>query len=237
MDSIKQQIIDAIVTRAERIKGGSYNTSFNVVIQDKRIQTDLLPMISVFSELQDVPEESMYFADHYLLPISIQASSAFGIDDSPQKIGNKMEADLLECFFGNEITFSFTDGDSPDEAALFGQIGNGQYTIGDIITVAGAWASGTAQGAIAAIRFDEDDLITTGITHNIGSPTLGTLYADGPLQRTSIQDTIFGALKIENYQRISSGFDEYPDIDDNIVSVYLNIEIQYKTKGGNPYEQ
>lgn len=242
-ESIKEKIIQRVVTRAAKIAGGAYNTTLaNVYRMKGRALNENLPAAFVIARKQELSEQD-YFGNTYELPITIQLISEYG-STNPDEIASQMEADLIECFLGRGwmLLYDTGTGTAPGvtNASLLGERGimaGNTYTIQDVVG-GGSWDDGDANGYIIAIRPDSESIIAgLHLFGAAGLPSVARADVTAAAERKMITE-IFGTdVEIMQMAYAGSGVDEIPDVDDTVVSVVLDIEITYKTKPGNPYEQ
>ena len=236
---IKEKMILALKTQLEKIKGGSYNRNFSAVVRAAPL-FDLSDAgkIAIWPRyFQD--EERVYSADRYDLDIRIQATDSVGNDEIPDTIANEIEADLIENLFGEVWAMAYTSGDSglndPDDmigAAILA--GACSLLIESYTTTSGAWPAGDAAGIIYC-RQKAGDYTATPIPVTIGG--VGT-FVGGTLTPKDKNAIIFPSpLKIQGLDYLASGVDDYPQVDDNAVSVAMDVRLRFRTLPGNPYSQ
>ena len=234
-ESIKEQIIKAIYTRAQTITGGAYNTTFSTFLRGyPRAANADLPALFVFPQVFDTIDQT-YPLNSFELPITILGISEFGAA-SPDTIAIEMESDFMECFFGLAYNLPYIAGNSFDsvlgKTATHGATGKTLVIQSDSVT-SGTWEDGDAAGTLKVIRPTALTPLSGGFTFSGGgfSGLLATIT-----ERNLLTD-IFGSLDVRELLYTGSGVESYPGADDTVVTARLDMRVSYRIKQGNPYAQ
>ena len=153
-ESIKEQIIKAIYTRAQTITGGAYATTFSTFLRGipRAFNVDL-PALFVFPQAFERTDQT-YPLNSFELPITILGISEFGAS-SPDEIAIQMESDFMECFFGLAYNLPYISGNSI--GSVIGKTATHVASSKTLViqsdsVTSGTWEDGDAAGTLKVIR-------------------------------------------------------------------------------------
>lgn len=232
-DSIRQQIISAIKTRAAQCtRNNAYRTDIGLNVYLAQKSQITIPALIVWPGDEAVTRE--HRVEVHVMDLRLDGISQFSTVDVPSEISEKMFADLIEIATGREYQIDFTSG------------GTDRPEIGDFITGAisgetailqswdkqsGDWHTGDAAGTMRIRRlsdnFDAENL-------NIGDYS-NLVTTDG--SKTTYQpETLAGGGLADDIILIAGGAEQYPDQGNEYIGARASFSIIYRTQIGNPYQ-
>ena len=235
MSSIKEQIIQAIVSKLSDIrttKGYSTNMGANVGTVDAQIDPDDAPAIMVWIDPTETQNE--HGNTVHPMPVRFEGFTVFGTSNA-STIANQMEADIIECIAGSSWTIPFTSGGTYEPSAgdtLTGATSTATAYIETVTLSSGAWADGDAAGTFTIRRkvgsFSAENF-NIGANLNVASTTGVVTYSD------AISTTTGGLAEEIQYQ--GGGVTVWPEAGDLIVGCQHTFNIKFKHIIGDPYHQ
>ena len=234
-EPIKNKVIDAIVDQLGTIQAPLYDYDFTAVHRAKPI---IKPgEISVWPRFHQ-PEEQHFSETAHQLEMRVLAQVAVSKTENADEKGTYLEANLIECIFGESWALAYTAGDSggADPDGMLGLvvlIGAVSFSIESYTITAGSWEAGTAVGVLT-IRRLVGTYTATPLPLTI---TDFGIFVGGTMTQNDYQEAMFTPLKVIGIDYVASGIETYPEADDTAVTVALDILIRFATTAGNPYRQ
>ena len=235
MDTIREQIIQAIITKLAVIRtSNGYNTNCGATVKRarKKLDPDALPACVVWPKLEEAGRN--YGSGVHVMPVRVEGLDLYG-DVNPSVVAELILGDLIEAMVGIVWTVPFTSG-GPYEIAvsntITGATGGATAHVAGVSLSGGSWAAGTASGTMTLRRvtgtFRAENL-------NVGAQTNVATIAGAPTGTGPIDSTTGGLADMIEYA--GGGTDEYPEGGEKAVGVVTNWNIKYRIVNGDPYHQ
>lgn len=243
-DSIREQIIDQIVSRMEIVReenGFLTDCGENVFRATPRIGPNDLDAITVFPRRETAVGE--YDVVKATMPVEVQAIAEIGEVDSETEgeraervsiLREKMLADLIEAMTADAWSMAFTSGSREPVAGntVTGGTSGATGFVQGVAVSSGSWAGGDAAGTIT-IRRKSGTFAAETI--NIGAE-LNVATITGILTRSSAIALVAGGFADGIYY-MEGGADEVPELSEKSVGVSAAFNITYAVQAGNPFGQ
>ena len=236
MDSIREQIISAMVTKLADIRtANGYNTDCgaNVKRAYKDFDPDDLPAISVWPK-PDINDDPKYGGRFTVMPVQIELLKAHG-DADPSVISEQMLADVIECILGVQWSVAFTFGGTYEIEVgdtITGATSGATAYVAGVSVSGGSWAGGDAAGTLTLRRligsFGAENL-------NVGAETNVATIGAAPTGTSPIASTTGGLAEGIIYE--GGGSNEYPTGEQAHTGVTVPFNVKYRTIAGDPYHQ
>lgn len=236
MDTIREQIISAMKSRAEQIKKTrGFNTDLgNNVIRAFNIPVGYedIPAMSLFPNPEE--ETGNYGNPSRLMPVRIIGQDKIGSFDSSVK-GEQIKGDLEEAFSGQQIILPFTSGG--DYPISVGQIITGETSgftaLVEVVEItSGSWATEDAAGNLTLRRIvgiPQSETIKVGLELDVASIA-------GSYTHKTPSDVC--AAGLADYIVFNTGGTEsYPQEGQKSIACEIVFHVSYKIAPGNPYNQ
>lgn len=234
-DSIREQIIQAIMDRLEIIRtANAYQTESGATVERARKKLDPsdLPALVVWPKAE--ARVGQYATGMFVMPVQIDAMAAHG-SVNPSVVSEQLLADLIEAMAGPAYSRTFTSGGTYEIEAgdtITGATSKSTALVQSVTLSTGTWAGGDAAGTLTLRRvtgtFAAENL-------NVGSQTNVATIAGDLTPSDPIDLTTDGLA--EQIEYAGGGIDSYPDESDQVVGVVTNWNIKYRTNNGDPYHQ
>jgi len=230
-DSIRTQIIAALKLRAADIlatKGFQTSIGTNVFLARK--PNKQLPAVVVKPGRESNSPE--YGENILTMDVDVSGFMAFGSSD-PELIAEKILADLLEAFTGNEIVYTFEDGETEIEVGdtLTGDDTGATAYVVAVSVSSGTWLGEDAAGTVRVRRI-------TGTGFGLEAVTVGGADAAAITGGTEYDANALscGGLA-ESIVYTEGGAEDWPEDGQTVAGSNARLSIAYRTKTGNPYSQ
>jgi len=234
-DSIREQIIQAIITRLAVIRtANAYTTEAGatVIRAEKKVDPDDLPAVVVWPKAESMQAD--YGSGRHVMPVQVEAMAAHGASN-PSLISEQLLADLIEAMAGPVWTRTYTSGGTHEITAgetVTGHTSGATALVQAVSLSTGTWAGGDAAGTLTLRRitgtFAAENL-DVGTSLNVAT-IAGTLTPGDPI------DLVTAGLA-EAIAYTGGGIEEYPDGSDQVTGVVSTWNIEYRTLSGDPYHQ
>jgi len=234
-DSIREQIISAVMTRLEIIlttKGFNTNIGATVERAKKNLDPSDLPACVVWPKMETVVRD--YGRGLYAMSMQIEALALHGSTD-PSELVEQMLADLIEAMIGATYTLSYTSGGTYEVKAgdtITGATSGATALVQSLTLTGGTWAAGTAAGVLTLRR-----VYGTFVAENlkVGANANVATIAAAPDGSDPVAATT--ASLADSIEYAGGGADDYPEGKDQATGVISNWNIYYRTISGDPYHQ
>ena len=235
-DTIREQIISALLTRAGQIKK---SRGFNTDIGKNPIRAfnipvgyEDLPAVSLFPNPEE--ETGNYGNPSRLMPVRFIGQDKIGSYD-PSVKAEKIKGDIEEAFSGQQIILPFTSGGTYTIQAghtITGETSGFTATVELVELASGAWASGDATGNLTIRRIVG---IPTSETIKIGLE-LDVATVSNVFTHKTPSDVCGGGL-FEYIVLDTGGTESYPQEGAKSIACEIVFNVSYKVAPGNPYSQ
>jgi len=237
-DTIKEQVMQKIVSLLQIIAGTPYNTDFEGRVYRARRDLPTLPGMSVYPQpTQTIPENTSYDRETFDLPIRIEALSEYleaGATEfnyeKADKQSIKVEADIYEALLGKRWRMTFTGATFTGTGSPLDLYGTTMpEAIGGVVvdySPAFPWAT-PQDGYIDIIRLDDVDEWTAGLI------SIGNMTCTG----TALIEVDLDISPIDKIEWVSGGIEVYPETIDRPVTTSIDIIARFWHDKGNPYAQ
>lgn len=233
-DSIRDQIISAIVTRLGGIlatNGYQTDCGDNVQLVRPKLDPAELPACVVWPGVEEADRQ--IGSGKLTLPIQVDLLSLHG-DENPSEVAGRMLADVIERMTGAVWTWAFTVGTAEISAGdtLTGATSAATAHVEAVTVSSGSWAGGDAAGTLTLRRL-------SGTTPTSGenlklSGSVACTMTGLPSGQSTI--TAMGGL-IDEIHYAEGGVSTWPQPGDTVTAVMARFDIKYRTMAGNPYAQ
>lgn len=233
MASVREQIIDAIVSRLAIVRTtNGYQTSAGASVfrAKAHLATADLPALVVWPGVETAIRE--YGRVHNEMPVRIEAFSVPGSSDFSEA-SESLLSDVIEAMTCTQYAMAYTSGGTTAIAAgntITGATSGATGYVQSVTLTSGTWAGGDAAGVITFRRktgtFSAENL-NVGAATNLATIN-GTVTASKP-------DTTVCASLSTDIEYTGGGQESYPEDDDTITATTANFTIRYTTKVGNPF--
>lgn len=231
-DTIREQIISAIVTAAAGITtGNGYNVSLGTNVYRAVKSYDADSALVVLPQPETV--ERAHGIKMHNMPVRLEGFSDIG-SSNHSEISEQILGDLIEFMTAPVFTLAFTSGSEEVEVgdSITGATSGATAYVCGVSVSSGTWAGGDAAGNLTLRRKSGDfsnENLDVGGDVNVAS-TNGSISAQNALARVTSD-------LADDIDYVDGGTDEPPDGSAVSAGTYAIFNVYYETMHGNPYGQ